>query len=153
MREFLSQNSVTFEDRNIAKEPHWRKELLELTGEIVVPVLVVAGKQVIGLDEDRMGEALGLDHVQVTSNRDGLAAPPELSALPRQPDDPTTAALTHFVQRLQREMEFNAVKDGAPYRDGQHDGMRFARDAILRILTGTYEPEEMVIERDTGKPT
>jgi glutaredoxin len=153
VREFLSQNSVTFEDRNIAKEPHWRKELLDLTGEIVVPVLVVDGKQVIGLDEDRMGEALGLDHMQVTSNRDGLAAPPELSALPRQPDDPTTAALTHFVQRLQREMEFNAVKDGAPYRDGQHDGMRFARDAILRILTGTYEPEEMVIERDTGKPT
>jgi glutaredoxin len=152
VREFLSQNSVDFEDRNIAKEPHWRKELLELTGEIVVPVLFVGGKQVIGLDEDRMGEALGLDHMQVTSNRDGLAAPPELSALPKQPDDPTTAALTHFVHRLQREMEFNALKDGAPYRDGQHDGMRFTRDAILRILTGTYEPEEMVIERDGGKP-
>jgi hypothetical protein len=29
--------------------------------------------------------------------------------------------------------------------------MRFARDAILRILTGQYEPEEMVIER-TGGP-
>ena len=141
MREFLSQNSVEFEDRNIAKQPHWRKELMDLTGEIVVPVLVVNGNQVIGLDEERMGQALGLEHMQVTSNRDGLAAPPELSALPRQPDDPTTAALTHFVQRLQREMEFNALKDGAPYRDGQHDGMRFARDAILRILTGTYEPE------------
>jgi glutaredoxin len=151
VREFLSQNSVGFEDRNIAKEPHWRKELLDLTGEIVVPVLVVNGKQVIGLDEERMGEALGLEHIQVTSNRDGLAAPPELAGLPK-PDDPTSAALTHFVQRLQREMEFNAIKDGAPYRDGQHDGMRFARDAILRILTGTYEPEEMVIERDGGKP-
>lgn len=151
MREFLSQNSVSFEDRNIAKEPHWRKELLDLTGEIVVPVLVVNGKQVVGLDEDRMGQALGLEHMQVTSNRDGLAAPPELTGLPT-PDDPTSAALTHFVQRLQREMEFNALKDGAPYRDGQHDGMRFARDAILRILTGNYEPEEMVIERDGGKP-
>ncbi len=152
MREFLSQNSVSFEDRNIAKEPHWRKELLSLTGEIVVPVLVVNGKQVIGLDEERMAEALGLEHMQVTSNRDGLAAPPELAGL-SQPDDPTSAALTHFVQRLQREMEFNALKDGAPYRDGQHDGMRFARDAILRILTGNYEPEEMVIERAGSKPT
>ena len=152
MREFLSQNSVPFEDRNIAKEPHWRKELVNLTGEIVVPVLVVDGKQVIGLDEDRMGEALGLENVDWSSNRDGLASPPELTALPNQPDDPTTAALTHFVQRLQREMEFNNAKDGAPYRDGQHDGMRFARDSILRILTGTYEPEKMVIERDAGKP-
>ena len=62
------------------------------------------------------------------------------------------AALEHFVLRLQREMEFNAAKDDAPYRDGQHDGMRFARDAILRILTGTYEPEKMVIERDGAQP-
>jgi len=152
VREFLSQNSVEFEDRNIAKQPHWRKELMDLTGEIVVPVLVVNGNQVIGLDEERMGQALGLEHMQVTSNRDGLAAPPELTSLPQQADDATSAALTHFVQRLQREMEFNALKDGAPYRDGQHDGMRFARDAILRILTGTYEPEQMVIERDGGKP-
>ena len=152
MREFLSQNSVDFEDRNIAKEPHWREDLKALTGEIVVPLLVVNGKQVTGLDEVRMAEALGLENVNWSSNRDGLAAPPELTALPNQPDDPTTAALTHFVQRLQREMEFNNAKDGAPYRDGQHDGMRFARDAILRILTGTYEPEKMVIERDAGKP-
>lgn|GEM_PF-1725429 len=151
MREFLSQNSVEFEDRNIAKEPRWRTQLKELTGEIVVPVLVVNGKQVIGLDEPLMAEALELDHVESLSNRDGLEAPPELSQLLDQTDDPTTAALTHFVQRLQREMEFNAVKDGAPYRDGQHDGMRFARDAILRILTGKYEPEKMVIERDGGE--
>lgn len=142
---------MDFEDRNIAKEPHWRKELKELTGEIVVPVLVVNGKQVIGLDEELMAKALELDQVESLSNRDGLAAPPELSALP-ETGDPTTASLIHFVQRLQREMEFNAVKDGAPYRDGQHDGMRFARDAILRILTGTYEPEKMVIERDSAGP-
>jgi glutaredoxin len=153
VREFLSQNSVEFEDRNIAKEPHWREDLKALTGEIVVPVLVVNGRQVTGLDELRMAEALGLEHMESSSNRDGLAAPPELAALPNQPDDPTTAALTHFVQRLQREMEFNNAKDGAPYRDGQHDGMRFARDAILRILTGTYEPESMVIERDSRKST
>ena len=148
MREFLSQNSVDYEERNIAKEPRWRASLQALTGEAVVPVLLVGGKQVIGLDEHRMAEALGLDHVERESNRDGLAAPPELAALPNQSDDATSAALTHFVRRLQREMEYNAAKDGAPYRDGQHDGMRFARDTILRILTGTYEPEEMVIERD-----
>ena len=148
MREFLSQNSVEFEDRNIAKEPRWRTQLKELTGEIVVPVLVVNGKQVIGLDDQRMVEALGLENPDLSSNRDGLEAPPELAKLPEQSEDPTAAALTHFVQRLQREMEFNALKDGAPYRDGQHDGMRFARDAILRILTGKYEPEQMVIERE-----
>ena len=152
MREFLSQNSVDFEDRNIAKEPHWRKELLELTGEIVVPVLVVGGRQVVGLDEARMANAIGLQDYKAESNRDGLAAPAELTSLPDEPTGSTEAALAHFVRRLQREMEFNAAKDDAPYRDGQHDGMRFARDAILRILAGDYEPEDMVIERDGAQP-
>lgn len=148
MREFLSLNSVPFEDRNIAKEPRWRKDLVELTGEVVVPVLVVGGKQVVGLDEDTMAQAIGLEQFKSDSNRDGLAAPPELTGLQDAPAGTTEEQLVHFVRRLQREMEFNAAKDGAPYRDGQHDGMRFARDAILRILNGTYEPEAMVIERD-----
>ena len=152
MREFLSQNSVAFEDRNIAKQPHWRKELLDLTGEIVVPVLVVGGKQVVGLDEARMADAIGLQHYKADSNRDGLAAPAELAALPEELDGSTEASLAHFVRRLQHEMEFNAAKDDAPYRDGQHDGMRFARDAILRILAGSYEPEDMVIDRQGPQP-
>jgi glutaredoxin len=147
VREFLSQNSVEYEERNIAKEPRWRRSLEELTGEAVVPVLLVGGKQVIGLDERRMADALGLDDIHAESNRDGLAAPPELEALAADSNDPTVAALTDFVRRLQREMEYNAAKEGAPYRDGQHDGMRYARDTILRILDGTYKPEGMVIER------
>jgi glutaredoxin len=148
VREFLSQNSVDYEERNVAKDPRWRAALQDLTGEIVVPVLVVEGKRVVGLDERRMAEALGLGHVESEGNRDGLAAPEELTSLPDQGDDATNAALAHFVHRLQREMEYNAAKDSGPYRDGQHDGMRFARDAILRILTGSYEPEDMVIERN-----
>ena len=151
MREFLSQNSVPFEDRNIAKEPHWRKELVELTGEVVVPVLVVGGSQVVGLDESRMAAAIGLVGFKSDPNRDGLAAPPELTSLGDGQAGTVEAELAHFVRRLQREMEFNAAKDDAPYRDGQHDGMRFARDAILRILNGTYEPEQMVIEREAEK--
>ena len=147
MREFLSQNSVEYEERNIAKDQRWRRALEDLTGEAVVPVLLVEGKQVIGLDERRMAEALGLEDVRAERNRDGLVAPPELDALPADSDDRTVAALTDFVRRLQREMEYNAAKEGAPYRDGQHDGMRFARDTILRILDGTYKPEGMVIER------
>ncbi len=87
MREFLSQNSVDYEERNVAKDPRWRAALKDLTGEVVVPVLVVEGKRVVGLDEQRLAQALGLDHVESDSNRDGLAAPEELSALPDQGDD------------------------------------------------------------------
>lgn len=146
MREFLSLNSVSFEDRNIAKEPAWRKDLLALTGEVVVPVLVVGDKRVVGLDEEGIATALSLGSYRSQDNRVGLAAPAEMTDLTQQPAGVAEANLTHFVRRLQREMDFNAAKGDGEYRDGQHDGMRFARDAILRILTGQYEREEMVIE-------
>ena len=152
MREFLSQNSVEFEDRNIAKEPGWRTQLRELTGEIVVPVLVVNGKQVIGLDDHLMAEALGLADANFSANRDGLEAPPELSRLPEQPDDSMAGPLTHFVPRLQREKEFNAPKDGSPYPDGPHARMTIARDAILRQLPAQNAPAQRVPHREPDQP-
>lgn len=147
MREFLSQNSIEFEDRNIAFEPQWRKELLDLTGEVVVPVLFVGGQRVVGLDENGMTKALGLKELRGKSNRDGLHAPPDLASLEEVPTDEVAADLSHLVRRLQHEMEFNAAKDESLYRDGVHDGLRFARDSILRILTGKYEPEKISAER------
>jgi len=149
VREFLSQNAVEFEDRNVAFEPKWRKELLERTGEIVVPVLFVDGARVVGLDEAGLAKALGLSEVHFDANRDGLAAPPELLALDQAdaPSDNASGNLTHLAKRLQQEMEFNASKDASAYRDGVHDGLRFARDAVLRILTGKYEHERIAAER------
>lgn len=149
MREFLSQNAVEFEDRNIAFEPRWRKELLERTGEVVVPVLFVGGERVVGLDEAGLAKALGLSEVHFDANRDGLVAPAELRALDQAgaPADEASSHLAHLARRLQREMEFNASKDASTYRDGVHDGLRFARDAVVRILTGNYEPEKIAAER------
>jgi glutaredoxin len=149
VREFLSQNSIEYEDRNIAFQPHWRRELKELTGEIVVPVLFVGGKRVIGLDESGIAEALGLQSPIKLSNRDGLASPPELAELSDSRTGELETDLTHLARRLQQEMEFNAEKDEAAYRDGVHDGLRFARDAVLRILTGKYEPEKIAAERES----
>ena len=150
MREFLSLNSVEFEDRNIATNSHWREDLVRLMGEVVVPVLVVGSHTTIGLDEERIAAALGLNEYRSTSAREGLAAPPELEQLTIVGLG-VQADLAHFVARIQREMEFNAMKEDSGYRDGQHDGMRFARDGILRILTGTYEREDLVVERQPSE--
>jgi len=147
VREFLSLNSVEFEDRNIATDVHWRDELVRLTGEAVVPILMVGDQRIAGLDEERMAAALGLGKYRSTAAREGLDAPPELRELAVDSLG-LEADLRHFVQRIQREMEFNDAKEGSGYRDGQHDGMRFARDGILRILTGAYEREQLVVERE-----
>ena len=95
-----------------------------------------------------MAAALGLDRYRSELSRKGLAEPAELAGLSQVVPGTTEAPLTHLVQRIQPEMEFTAAKADAPYRDGQHDGMRFDREAILRILTGQYEHEQMVIERE-----
>ncbi len=115
-----------------------------------MPVLIVDGERVVGPDEARLAKALGLSEVHLDANRDQLVAPAELRALDQTEaaSDEVSGNLAHLARWLQREMEFNASKDASAYRDGVHDGLRFARDAVLRILTGKYELEKIAAERN-----
>lgn len=149
MREFLSRNGVAFEDRNVAKDSRWRDELMARRGELVVPVLYSGEEVVVGFDEERFRRLLGLPAEQAAPPWEGLESldgqAPEPMIAPEQQAD----QLRHLLRRIQREMEFNARKGSSPYRHGQHDGMRFARDGLRRILDGTYEREDLVVERVT----
>ena len=58
MREFLSASEVEFEDRNIRTSQAHRDELLERTGELVVPRLVYGERVVIGFDPDALAEVV-----------------------------------------------------------------------------------------------
>ncbi len=60
MREFLSEHGISFEDRNIRKDPAARASLLELTGEVSVPLLIVGDERILGFDQPAMERALGL---------------------------------------------------------------------------------------------
>ncbi|HKF77189.1 MAG TPA: glutaredoxin family protein [Candidatus Dormibacteraeota bacterium] len=147
MREFLSRNGIAFEDRNVARDSGWRDELVARRGELVVPVLSLGDQEVVGFDEERIRKLLGLPEEQRAPEWDGLERPAEsLAGLAGAPAS-LARDLQHLLGRIQREMEFNASKGSSPYRHGQHDGMRFARDGLRRILDGSYEPEDLVIER------
>lgn len=59
-----------------------------------------------------------------------------------------------------RKLEYNALKGDGPYRQGQHDALRFARDAVEGVLTGTDEAaplladtarQERVVEADAWR--
>ena len=54
MREFLSLNSVEFEDRNIATNSLWREDLIRLMGEVDVPNVSLTMNKT---DFDRDGQA------------------------------------------------------------------------------------------------
>lgn len=56
-KEFLSQKSVAYEDRDITQEPAALDELKRL-GVMTTPVTVVDGAVIVGFDPDRLEQAL-----------------------------------------------------------------------------------------------
>jgi glutaredoxin len=56
VREFLSAQEVAFEDRNIRASEAHRAELLERTGQLVVPQLVYRDRVVVGFDPEALAE-------------------------------------------------------------------------------------------------
>ena len=56
MREFLSDNDVVFEDRNIRGSEAARAELASRTSELVVPQLFWGDRHIVGFDPEALGE-------------------------------------------------------------------------------------------------
>jgi glutaredoxin len=59
VKEFLSQNRVEFEDRNVATDAAALEELEKL-GYATTPVTRIDGEVVVGFDQPRLRELLGL---------------------------------------------------------------------------------------------
>lgn len=62
MREFLSDHSVPFEDRNIRKSEAARAELAERTGALVVPQLLWRDRHIVGFDPAALDELAAAYH-------------------------------------------------------------------------------------------
>lgn len=60
-KEFLSQNQIPFEDRDISKDPTAVDELQKL-GYMTTPVTVIDGEVVVGFDQAKLAHLLGLSH-------------------------------------------------------------------------------------------
>jgi glutaredoxin len=59
-KEFLSRKGVQFTERNIAQEPAALDELRRL-GYMTTPVTVVDDAVIVGFDQEKLSQALGLD--------------------------------------------------------------------------------------------
>lgn len=58
MKEFLSQENVDFEEVDVSKNPKAVEELVELTGEMKVPVVKKGDDFVIGLNKEKLKELI-----------------------------------------------------------------------------------------------
>jgi glutaredoxin len=62
VREFLSDASVEFDDRNIRKSEDARAELESRTGQLVVPQLFWRDRHIVGFDPDALAELVAEYH-------------------------------------------------------------------------------------------
>lgn len=59
-KEFFKANNVAYQDYNVAADLDKRKEMIDKTGQMGVPVIDVDGTIVIGFDEAKLKESLGI---------------------------------------------------------------------------------------------
>jgi len=59
-KEFLTANNVKFTDHNVAEDATKRQEMVEKTGQLGVPVIMIGGETMVGFNERKMKELLGI---------------------------------------------------------------------------------------------
>ena len=59
-KEFFTENKVTYTEFNVASDLEKRKEMIEKSGQMGVPVISIGSDIVVGFDEDRLKELLAV---------------------------------------------------------------------------------------------
>ena len=59
-KDFFKENDVAFTEHDVALDADKRKEMIDLTGQMGVPVIQIGQDIVIGFDEDKVKELLGM---------------------------------------------------------------------------------------------
>jgi len=59
-KDFFTENDVPFTDHNVATDLEKRKEMIEKSGQMGVPVIYVDNELVVGFDESKLKELLAI---------------------------------------------------------------------------------------------
>ncbi len=59
-KNFFKANGFEYEEYNVATDLNKRKEMIDKTGQMGVPVIDVDGDVVVGFDESKLGSMLGV---------------------------------------------------------------------------------------------
>ncbi|MCP6718214.1 MAG: NrdH-redoxin [Patescibacteria group bacterium] len=60
LKQFLNDNKIEFEDLDVSENEEARKEMVEKTKQMGVPVIEIGGQFVIGFDKKKISELLGI---------------------------------------------------------------------------------------------
>lgn len=53
-KDFFNEHSIPFTDHNVAENAEARMEMLEKSGQMGVPVIIIGDNMVVGFDESRI---------------------------------------------------------------------------------------------------
>jgi glutaredoxin 3 len=59
-KKFLDEKGVTYTNHDVAADPEAKKEMIEKSSQMGVPVLIIDGNIVVGFDRQEIEAALGL---------------------------------------------------------------------------------------------
>ncbi len=59
-KKFLKENNIDFEDFDVSIDQTKVKEMVQKSGQMVVPVIDIDGEIIVGFDKERIRKALGL---------------------------------------------------------------------------------------------
>lgn len=59
-KSFFTSKKVNYTEHNVASDLEKRKEMIDKTGQMGVPVIDIGGEVIVGFDENRIKTALGL---------------------------------------------------------------------------------------------
>lgn len=59
-KEFLKQNKIKFEDKDVSEDETARNEMIEKSGQMGVPVFDIGGTVIVGFDKEAIKKALKL---------------------------------------------------------------------------------------------
>lgn len=59
-KEFFNQNNIPFEEYDVAADLEKRKEMIQKTGQMGVPVIDIDGSVVIGFDKEVIAKKVGI---------------------------------------------------------------------------------------------
>jgi len=59
-KEFLKEHNIPFTDYNVAADLEKRKEMIEKSGQMGVPVVFIDDEMMIGFNKDRLSKLLGI---------------------------------------------------------------------------------------------
>jgi glutaredoxin 3 len=59
-KDFLKENNIEFEDKNVAEDEAAKNEMTEKSGQMGVPVIDIDGTIIVGFDQEAIKKALNL---------------------------------------------------------------------------------------------